>query len=168
VDGNSFIRTLLFVRNICGYRLIFFLRFTAGGNVQMSKSTSDPGKMKSNGSKESDGADRKPPEFVQYRLSEDEFAQAKEACSEFSDVVAVFQQFIAEGYKVSMSHDSYGGGVQVFATPVDKGSVNGGWTLSARAPTIEQACGVLAFKHYTLFDQVWPKDVGTRRGEVWG
>lgn len=108
------------------------------------------------------------PSFVKYRLNDDEMAQAKEACTSMSDVGEILTQMVDEGYKISVSHDDYGGGMQAFMTPGKRESVNSGWTLTARAPTLLAAVGVLAWKHYTLFSQIWPKEAETRQGQTWG
>lgn len=98
------------------------------------------------------------PSFVKYNLSEDERDQAKNAADTLQDVGEIVAQFIDEGYKFSASHDNYGGGTQVFITPQKPDSVNAGWTLSARGPSLVLAVGVLAWKHFTLFSRDWPKD----------
>lgn len=108
------------------------------------------------------------PSFVRYRLTEAELAQARNACLELGDLGGIIEQFIEEGYKFSAGFDSYGGGIQAFITPAKKGMVNEGWTLTARAPDVRLAIGMLAFKHYTLFDQTWPKDAPQNKGETWG
>jgi hypothetical protein len=101
-------------------------------------------------------------------MSPEEVAQARGAAEAVGDIEEIFDQLIGEGYKVSCSHDNYGGGVQVFLTPVVKDSPNWGWTLTGRAPTLALATGIVAFKHYTLFAQTWPKDTEGGKGEAWG
>jgi hypothetical protein len=108
------------------------------------------------------------PQFVRYRLTEAELAQARNACLDMGDVGEVISQFVDEGYKFSASFDSYGGGIQVFVTPTPKNPQNLGMTLTARAPELRLAVGMLAFKHYTLFAQQWPSDISDRKGETWG
>jgi hypothetical protein len=109
-----------------------------------------------------------PPMFVKYRLTEAELSQARNACVGLADIGGIITQFIDEGYKFSAGVDNYGGGMQAFITPNAKCPDNQGWTLSARAPDLLLAVGMLAFKHYTLFGQNWPKDVPERKGETWG
>jgi hypothetical protein len=126
--------------------------------------TKEPKSTTGNGSRGVSG----PPSFVKYRLSDDEMAQAREAATTLSDVGEIFTQMISEGYKLSASHDGYGGGVQVFMTPTDPEGENAGWTLTARAPFLLQAVGVLAWKHYTLFSQKWPKVATETKTGAWG
>jgi len=109
-----------------------------------------------------------PPQFVKYRLTDDEMDQAKNAATEMADIGEIFAQLIGEGYKVSASYDNYGKGVQVFLTPSNKDNANFGWTLTARAPMLLLAVGVLCWKHYTLFMQNWPKEVSEQQGSGWG
>jgi len=108
------------------------------------------------------------PQFVQYRLNEGEMEQARNAAETFSDVAEILSQFVEEGYKFSCSRDTYGGGVQVFLTPVKRESVNGGLSLTARAPNLIAATAVLCWKHYTLFAQVWPRENVSSGGSTWG
>jgi len=106
--------------------------------------------------KTANGGDRMP-SFVKYNLSDDERDQARNAAETLQDVGEIVAQLIDEGYKFSASHDNYGGGTQVFITPQKPDSVNAGWTLSARGPSLVLAIGVLAWKHFTLFSRDWPK-----------
>lgn len=101
------------------------------------------------------------PSFVKYNLTDDERDQAKNAAETLQDVGEIVAQFVDDGYKFSASHDNYGGGTQVFITPQKPDSVNAGWTLSARGPSLVLAVGVLAWKHYTLFGREWPKNFET-------
>jgi len=108
------------------------------------------------------------PQFVQYRLNEKELEQAQNAADSYSDVGEILSQFIDEGYKFSCAHDTYGGGIQVFITPSKRDSVNGGLSLTARAPNLISAVAVLCWKHYTLFSQQWPRDNASGGGSSWG
>jgi len=114
------------------------------------------------------GARSGPPQFIQYRLNEEELGQAKNAAETYSDLGEIVAQFIEEGYKFSASHDNYGGGSQCFITPSTKENPNSGYTLSARAPTLIAAVAVLCWKHYTLFGQEWPYEALVQRGGGWG
>lgn len=114
-----------------------------------------------NGKSNEKAGDRMP-SFVKYNLSDDERDQAKNAAETLADVGEIVAQLIDEGYKFSASHDNYGGGTQVFITPQKPDSVNAGWTLSARGPSLVLAVGVLAWKHFTLFSRDWPKDADSR------
>jgi len=111
---------------------------------------------------------RLPPQFVKYRLNDDELSQAKSACENATDIGEIVSQFVAEGYKFSAGKDNYGGGIQVFLTPSVPTSVNTGWTLTARAPDLTAAVGMLAWKHYTLFGMDWPKENADSGGPNWG
>jgi len=114
------------------------------------------------------GARSGPPQFIQYRLNEQEMEQAKNAAETYSELGEIVAQFIEEGYKFSASHDNYGGGTQCFITPIGKDQPNSGYTLSARAPTLIAAVAVLCWKHYTLFGQEWPREAPVNRGGGWG
>lgn len=109
-----------------------------------------------------------PPQFVKRRLSDKELEAAKAAADNYSDVGEIVSQMIDESYKFSASHDTWGGGVQVFMTPSDPDSPNMGMTLSARAPNLISAVAVLCYKHYTLFAQMWPREDDGNKGPNWG
>lgn len=133
----------------------------------MSASKDETNTTRTSG-KPADSGVKGPPQFIQYRLSDEELAQAHNAAENFADVVEIFDQMIGEGYKLSASYDAYGGGTQVFMTPSNKGNVNAGYTLTARAPSLTAAVAVLCWKHYTLFAQDWPKEPDSRKGTGWG
>jgi len=134
----------------------------------MTTSKSSTNKSKTSGGFTDNGVRTGPPQFVQYRLSATDLEAARNAASDSTDVGEIVAQFIAEGYKFSASFDKYGGGTQCFITPQAPENRNAGWTLSARAPSLIEAVGVLCWKHYTLFMQEWPKDDSGPRGNNWG
>jgi hypothetical protein len=109
-----------------------------------------------------------PPQFIKRRLTDKELEAAKAAADTYSDVGEIFGQMIDEGYKVSASHDGWGGGVQVFMTTGDADSENYGYTLSARGPNLIAAVAVMCYKHYTLFLTRWPKEDDGNKGPNWG
>jgi len=166
--GHSYTRTHFTFRLICGIPASFFPRSIAHRSAQTMPSKNETNKTKSDNQNVESGVRNGPPKFVKYRLSESEMEQAHNVANSPIDVVDIVRQFIDEGYKVSCSHDSYGGGTQVFITPSSGDNPNAGWTLSARAPTLNLAVGVLAFKHYTLFGQDWPKEAVVSGGGSWG
>jgi hypothetical protein len=110
----------------------------------------------------------RPPQFIKRRLTDKELEAAKAAADTYNDVGEIFMQMIDEGYKVSASHDGWGGGVQVFMTTADEESPNFGYTLSARGPNLIAAVAVICYKHYSLFSQDWPKDDDGNKGPNWG
>jgi len=134
----------------------------------MSPSKNATKETKTSGQNGASGVSNARPNFVRYRLTEAEIAQARNACLELGDLAAVIEQFIEEGYKFSASKDTYGGGIQTFLTPQKSDNANWGWSLTSRAPDVRLAVGMLAFKHYTLFDGVWPQEAPANKGETWG
>jgi hypothetical protein len=137
--------------------------------MSTSKNSMKPTSQSSEDGVNGDKSPRKgAPQFIQYRLSEDEVEQARQSADSYSDVAELLNQFIVEGFKFSTSHDSYGGGVQCFITPASPQAANAGYTLSARAPTLHAAIAVLCWKHYTLFEGAWPKEDSGTRGGGWG
>ncbi len=111
---------------------------------------------------------RTPPQFVKYRMSDEEIKAAQDTVDDLGDVFEVIAQLCDFGYKFSASHDDYGGGTQCFLTPTKEDNENWGWTLSARGPSLVAAFAVLIYKHFTLFNQEWPKEQAPARGQSWG
>lgn len=112
--------------------------------------------------------DRPLPQFIKYRLSEEELAQAMDLKFDESDLFEFMSGCIDEKLKFSASFDGYGGGVQCFLTPGKEDDVNIGYTLSARAPDLLNAIAVLKFKHIDLFKRDWPKEQVVSTGQAWG
>lgn len=62
-----------------------------------------------------------------------------------------------EGYKLSLSWDSYNEAFLASITPRDEKNINFGWVLTAFAGSWENALDVLLFKHIRLYQKDWPK-----------
>jgi len=114
------------------------------------------------------GGDRPIPQFVKYRMSDEEMADFQS--NQVMDEDGVFQfmcECIDKRLKFSASFDGFGGGCQAFLTPGKDDDPNFGFTLSARAPDLLNAISLLHYKHFVLFKQVWPKET-EMRGGAWG
>lgn len=119
--------------------------------------------------KNSDGVgDRTIPQFVKYRMSEDEMADymSNQTIDE-EGIFTFMSEMVEQKIKFSCSYDPYGGGCQAFLTPSQPEDPNIGFTLSARAPDLTNAIGLLQYKHTVLFKRVWPKD-HQQSGSSWG
>lgn len=111
---------------------------------------------------------RQIPQFIKYRMSEDEMASymSNETIDE-NGIFTFMCDCIDKRLKFSASYDSYGGGCQAFLTPGAEDDPNYGYTLSARAPDLTNAIGLLKYKHFTLFGGIWPKETEAK-GSAWG
>lgn len=119
--------------------------------------------------KSAGGGAKSPPQFIKYRLSDEELETYQTSEVMVSDDVFVFvMDCVDQRLKFSVSHDNYGGGVQAFLTPSEADDPNYGYTLSARAPNLLSAIGLLRFKHENLFKGIWPKDQQPASGSRWG
>jgi len=108
------------------------------------------------------------PQFVKYRMTDEEMADFQS--NQVMDEDGVFQfmcECIDGRLKFSAAYDSYGGGCQAFLTAQKEDDPNMGYTLSARAPDLLNAISLLHYKHTVLFKRLWPKEVELR-GSVWG
>lgn len=118
--------------------------------------------------KSAENGARKIPQFIKYRLTDDELDEAREIVLDTEDVFNFIVDVVTQNYKFSASYDSYGGGVQCFLTPGDPENENYGYTLSARAPDLMNAINMLRFKHNNLFSGIWPKETDKPTGNAWG
>ena len=62
-----------------------------------------------------------------------------------------------DGYNFSVKYDSYGSCFACFAQPWDEESDNAGWILTGRGSTASSAIMSVFYRHYVVFDGVWPK-----------
>jgi len=111
---------------------------------------------------------RIPPQFVKYRMTDEEMADFQS--NQVMDEDGVFQfmcECIDGRLKFSVSYDGWGGGCQAFLTAQKESDPNLGFTLSARAPDLLNAISLLHYKHTVLFKRVWPKE-DDRHGGAWG
>lgn len=114
------------------------------------------------------GADRPLPQFIKYRLSDEELEQAMAMKFGEDELFEFIESCIAQRVKFSASFDGFGGGVQCFLTPSREDDPNLGYTLSARAPDLLNAISMLKFKHVDLFKGIWPKEQVISTGSAWG
>jgi hypothetical protein len=102
-------------------------------------------------------------QFVNYDLTVSDKATLKKAGPLNDDVLKTLAQLAKEGYKVSISWDSYSDCVQAFLIGASSSCVNHGFILTSRANELSKALAALVFKHSVVFDGVWHDRVITDR-----
>jgi hypothetical protein len=108
------------------------------------------------------------PQFIKYRMTDEEMGDYMGNQTMDEDGIYNFlSDCVKMKMKFSLSYDNFGGGVQAFLTPSAEDDPNLGYTLSARAPDVFNAIGLLHYKHFVLFKRDWPKETEPR-GSVWG
>jgi len=65
------------------------------------------------------------------------------------------EEMVDNYYKMSVKHDSYGGGVQVSLTCSKDTNIDYGLVMTSRAPDTYNALWLSCFKHVILFNSVW-------------
>lgn len=87
----------------------------------------------------------------------------------FESTFEGLDRLITDGYKVSISHDSYHDCVGVFCTMPDTSNEHHGFCLTARAPSWMEAVKVLVYKHFNILSENWGSEVNQpRQKSQWG
>lgn len=79
------------------------------------------------------------------------------------------EALVTDGYKISLSMDRIHDCFQASATCTDSESEDYGFCLTARAPDVWSALGVLLFKHYVVLEGDWAsREATATKGDKWG
>jgi len=97
--------------------------------------------------------------FVDIDLGPDHKDAIRDLSTDPLDVMGLVAELVEEGYKVSLSNDSAHNSYICAITQTDPGQPNAGYTLSGRGSTLEKAINSVAYKHFTLADGGWWKNV---------
>lgn len=108
------------------------------------------------------------PEFVSCELSDAEKAKVKENLLSVEECHDLLETLQNEGYRVALSHDGRSDCVGIYVTAVDSDHENYGYALSSRAPSLQGALTVLAFKHYDKLKEDWKTGAATSARDTWG
>lgn len=108
--------------------------------------------------------------FVACDLAKDVREQAKAWVAEHSqDLGPKTEALISDGYKVSLSCDRVHDCFQASATCTDVDKDDYGFCLTARAPDVWSALGILLYKHYIVLDGEWASRASTAStSDKWG
>lgn len=113
------------------------------------------------------GSKGKPPRewhgFVDIPLSKDDKERLADSVFDASELLEVVEDWLSEGYKVSLSPDVEHGSTIATLTGVGAHCTNSGYSLSARGPHAPGALGALAYKHNAIAGRGSWVDVGSSR-----
>jgi hypothetical protein len=94
--------------------------------------------------------------FISCDLSKDLKEQGKVWVAQHTDDLGAKVEALAtDGYKISMSADRIHDCFQASATCTDAENADYGFCLTARAPDIWSALGMLLYKHYVVLEGEW-------------
>ncbi len=100
----------------------------------------------------------KPAEFVNYDLTDDDKTRFKAWYSAKSfDGWALIDKLLSAGYALSIKPDDYHECVACFISPVSDKNPNYGAILTGRGRSSTMAVLGSLFRHYILFEELWPE-----------
>jgi hypothetical protein len=102
-------------------------------------------------------------QFVNYELNEDERKRFKAWAHEnAADMLSMFDRLLDDGYGFSCKWDERSECVAAFVQCRQENSPNKGWLLTGRGSTAFSAIAGALYRHYVLFEGVWPIDQNRR------
>lgn len=108
-------------------------------------------------------------QFVNCNLDKSTKEQVKKWDVKYEATLDGLDRMIRDGYKISVSYDSYNDCIGVFATQKQEDHPSFGLCLSARGPGLLDAWKVLVFKHFQILDGVWGTIVDQKgQRDDWG
>jgi len=107
-------------------------------------------------------------QWCNYKLSSDDKAQFQSYSPEDDEVAGAVVQMIVDGYRFSLSYDNYNKAIQVTCIAAEGKGPNSGKGFSTFAHSWEKVWALVVFKHYTVFQQVWPDAVAPATRDDFG
>jgi len=102
-------------------------------------------------------------QFVNYELPDEERRRFKAWLHENAGEIYTFlDKLIDDGYGFSCKWDEYGDCAAAFIQCKKDGNPNKGWLLTGRGSTALSAIGGVLYRHYVLFEGVWPIEQNRR------
>jgi hypothetical protein len=110
---------------------------------------------------------RKENPFIRYELSEDEKTALRRARALNPDIWGEMQRLIEANYKLTLTWDDYTNSPAVWLFAKLESDPNYGAILSGRGRTVENAVFEVLFKHFEVFDHVWPRATSKADDAFW-
>lgn len=96
-------------------------------------------------------------EFINYALTEADKARLPDFRAKVeADYWGILDKLIGAGYKLSVTHDSYAECEACYLSSSDEKNPNHGFILSGRAHSSEMAVIGCLYRHYIVFEELWP------------
>lgn len=93
--------------------------------------------------------------FIEYDLTEDEKRTLKAQSFELVDANVCLTNLVQSEYRVSFGFDFYNNSFTCSISHKDPKHANAGWVLVGRGSEPLKALKQAAYKHYSVFDEVW-------------
>ena len=94
--------------------------------------------------------------FVELRPNDIQKAELTDLARRSDDLMSLIDEAIDNGFKISIRHDEYSGGVCAWALPPTADKDKEGLILSGRARTVWGALATLMYTHAVAFRETWP------------
>lgn len=105
-------------------------------------------------------------EFINHTFDEGTKAAFKEWASANGQQLAdLLDKVVDDGYSISIKVDTFNDAVACYLQPVSDDSDNAGFILSGRSRSAGMAVLACLYRHYAVFEGVWPTE-HTRRSRV--
>jgi ornithine carbamoyltransferase len=112
-------------------------------------------------------AQRKENPFIRYELTKEETQALRAARVLNPDVWNEMGKLIEEGYKLTLTWDDYSNSPACWLFAKNERDPNFGAILSGRGRTIENAVFEVIYKHYVVFQRVWPRSQNKADDAFW-
>jgi len=106
--------------------------------------------------------------WCNYKLTDAQKKQFDAWSPEDDEVAGLVVQMVFEGYRFSLSYDTYKSAMQVSCTAPAEPNENAGKGFSTFAHSWEKVWALCVFKHYSLFGEKWPESVAPPPSEDYG
>jgi len=105
------------------------------------------------------------PQFINYSLNKQEKAELKKLveAGDFARYWERIEVLVREKYNVSIKFDAYNDCISAFITPQDPKSPNAGCILTGRANDAYSALFAALYRHFDIFQGVWPVEATNKR-----
>lgn len=104
--------------------------------------------------------------YIRYELSVDDKQRLREREWDSDRVFDQLHALVESGFKFSVGLQSDGSSYLASLYDRDEDSPTAGFTLTGRGRSFSNAVAALLYKHYDLFDGIWPTRSET--DEEWG
>lgn len=105
--------------------------------------------------------------FVQYELSKDQISDLKARVQKGWSMNEALTLFLEAGYRVAFKWDDYNNCYSCFVNEIDAEGTNGGKILTGRGGNPQSAFLESAYKHFVIFDAVWPEKKVREQNVPW-
>lgn len=109
-----------------------------------------------------------PKGFVNLNLSDAQVKDGLQRYESWDKLERDFTDLMANGYRVTFSHDGKTGATIASFNCKDEANENAGWLLTSFAPTWTEALALNMFKHFIVLQEKWGDESGAQKGAVYG